>query len=315
MPDLVTLGLPVYNGERFLAQCLESLVRQTYRHCEIVVSDNASTDGTRAICEEFARRDRRLRYVRADRNRGTTWNHNRVFGLAHGALFKWCGADDAIAPHFVEACVTALERFPDAILAYPRTVVIDEAGEEIRRTTDRLPVDAPDPTVRFRSLLSALSVTQNVFYGVVRRDALARVRPLGVMLAADRCLLAELSLYGPFVEVPDHAMLRRQHVGNVRRSAEAERRQYDPTRTRSLTVRELRVLQSDLTAVLRCPLGPGARLRLLGVLVSWAVHARSTLIYEASAPLRRVWARVATRLAPSRIGAAQLIDAGDGNSA
>src|SRR5262249_44963466 len=125
---LVSIGLPVYNGERFLGTCLDSLLAQTYANLEIVISDNASTDGTPALCEEYAARDPRIRFVRSDRNRGAAWNHNQVASMARGVYFRWCGADDALDPRFIEACVATLESQRDAVLAFPLSIVIDETG-------------------------------------------------------------------------------------------------------------------------------------------------------------------------------------------
>jgi glycosyltransferase involved in cell wall biosynthesis len=293
-PPLVSLALPVYNGERFLSSCLQSLVEQTYDHCEIIISDNASTDGTQAICREFVRRNPRMRYVRAERNRGAAWNHNRVLELAHGSLFKWCGADDTIEPRFIEACVAALTEHTDAVLAYPRTLLIDDAGEVVDRTSTHLAVDSPDRVVRFGHLLSALHMTHNAFYGVMRTDAVRRVRPLRAMLAADRCLLAELALAGRFVDVQENLLLRRQHHANVRRSATQERDHYDPERWRPLRARELGALRAHVVSVLRSPLDVKTKARLLELVAVRAFHKRHTLAYEIGAPVAqsvRQWGR------------------------
>lgn len=289
---LVSVGLPVHNGERFLTACLDSLIAQTYPNCEIIVSDNASTDGTPRICEELARCHRHIRYVRADRNRGATWNHSRVLELARGVFFKWCGADDVVAPRFMLACVETLRTRPDAVLAFPRTVVIDVDGQPVRRTMDHLPVDSQDAVVRFRSLLSALSITQNVFYGVMRKDCLKRARPFGAFLAADRCLLAELALMGPFVEVPEYLMFRRQHTGNLTRTNEDEQRFYDPRTGRRFRPREWGVLREHLTSVVRAPLGSRTKLRLLSAVAAWVFTMREHLSCEARQQLVEVARRL-----------------------
>lgn len=278
---LVSLGLPVFNGERYLRACLDSLAGQTYTNCEIIVSDNASTDATPRICQDLARGDPRIRYSRADHNRGAGWNHNRVLELARGALFKWCGADDVLDPAFVRACVETLGARPDAVLAFPRTVVIDAADRPVRRTTDHLPVDSPDAVVRFRSVQSALSVTQNLHYGVIRKDCLQRARPLGAFLAADRCILAELALMGPFVEVPDYLLFRRVHTGNLTRTLEDEQRLYDPRTARPFRPREWRVLREHLSSVARARLDPLTKLRLLSAEALWAISKRGELSDEA----------------------------------
>lgn len=292
---LVSVGLPVYNGERFLSACLDSLVAQVYPNYEIIVSDNASTDATARICEEHARRDGRIRYVRADRNRGAAWNHNRVIELARGDFVKWCGADDVFHPSFLRACVDALQARPDAVLAFPRTVVIDEVGRPVNRTTDHLPVESPDVVVRFRSLLSALSVTQNLHYGVIRQASLHRVRPLGSFLAADRCFLGELALIGPFVEIPEYLMFRRQHTGNLQRTRVEEQRLYNPADDTRYRSRELRVLREHLTAIARASVSVGTKLRLLSGVACWAFAERLDMAYESRLLLRQAVRQLGSR--------------------
>jgi glycosyltransferase involved in cell wall biosynthesis len=271
---LVSIGLPVFNGEPFISDCIESLLGQSYPRLEIIISDNASTDATAQICEEFARRDSRIRLERQSRNRGAAWNHRRVFDLSRGEYFRWMGADDLITPEMVQVCVDGLIRNPQASLSIPRTVLIDALGSEVGRTSELLPVDSMDPAVRFRCLLSPISVTHSVQYGLIRRTALVKVRPLQSFLAADRCLVAELSLVGPFVNVPGFHLLRRQYAGNLARSVEELQRHADPARVRPARAREWRVLVSHLTAVGRSPQGVRSRIRLFGVVATWIWQSR-----------------------------------------
>jgi glycosyltransferase involved in cell wall biosynthesis len=274
---LVSVGLPVFNGAPYLESCLESLLAQTYRHFELIISDNASTDETVRICERYATRDSRIRFHRAERNRGAAWNHNHVRELARGTFFKWCGVDDLIAPRFLETCVDVLRRSPDAVLAYPMSVVIDETGETVARTADRLDLDALDPVIRFRSLLKPWSVTHNPFYGVMRTASLAAVRPIGTFFANDRSLLAELALRGPFVRVEEYLMYRRRHAY---RPPHVEGHFFDPDRARGYWAREWRMLREHVSSVLRTPGGVRAKLRLLGVAAAWALEQRAILIGE-----------------------------------
>jgi glycosyltransferase involved in cell wall biosynthesis len=180
------LGLPVFNGAQFLTSCLDSLLAQTYDNFELIISDNASSDETAAICESYAKRDSRIRYERLKSNRGAAWNHNHVLERARGVYFRWCGADDCIAPRFLEACVEALENRADAVLAYPLSVVIDGTDQPVDRTSDRMELDAADPVIRFAHLLDSWNSTHNPFYGVMRMTSLAGVRHLGTFLANDR---------------------------------------------------------------------------------------------------------------------------------
>ena len=85
---LVSIGLPVFNGEKSLSNALNSLLKQDYANLEIIISDNGSTDRTSQICKDFMQKDSRIKYYRSSENRGSNWNFNRVFELSSG---KYCG--------------------------------------------------------------------------------------------------------------------------------------------------------------------------------------------------------------------------------
>ena len=283
---LVTVGLPVFNGERFLRPCLDSLLAQSFTDFELIISDNASTDRTPEIIAEYAAYDPRIRFERSLKNEGAAWNHGRVLALARTRYFKWLGADDVCHPDFLQRCVTALEENADAVLAYPRTEVIDEHGAPVMRTAERLPVDSPDPVARFTALMSAISITHNPYYGVMRRDVLRSVRPQKSNLAADRCLLGRLALRGPFIEIADFLMYRRSHEGN-RRTHTDDQRFFHPEMPDIYRTREWRVLREHLRAIAKAPVWLPTKLRLFGRLAAWVVQQRVDLASEARAVLRR----------------------------
>jgi glycosyltransferase involved in cell wall biosynthesis len=108
-PPRVSIGLPVYNGERFLKDALDSILSQTYRDFELIISDNASSDHTEEICRRYAARDERVRYYRYDNNVGAARNFNRVFQLSRGEYFKWAAHDDICSPGFLQRCVKILD--------------------------------------------------------------------------------------------------------------------------------------------------------------------------------------------------------------
>src|SRR6185295_20414870 len=97
-PPRVSIGLPVFNGEQLLRQAVDSLLAQTFSDFELVISDNGSTDGTEAICREYAARDSRIRYLREPENRGGSWNFSRLPPLARGEYFRWSCHDDICEP-------------------------------------------------------------------------------------------------------------------------------------------------------------------------------------------------------------------------
>ena len=122
---LVSIGLPVFNGDRFLRESIDSLLAQSFSDFELVISDNASTDDTSAICEEYERADSRIRYVRNKTNIGGFRNHNKVFELSTGKYFAWASHDDIRLPKYIESCVEVLERSRETILCYTKTTIID----------------------------------------------------------------------------------------------------------------------------------------------------------------------------------------------
>src|SRR6516165_10797605 len=102
---LVSVGLFVYNGERFIEEALQSILNQTFTDFELIISDNASTDRTGEIAEAYAKRDDRIRYYRTEKNMGAGWNARRVYELATAKYFKQVAVDDLIEPDFLRRCV------------------------------------------------------------------------------------------------------------------------------------------------------------------------------------------------------------------
>src|ERR1700754_583434 len=93
----LSIGLPVYNSEDYLAESLEALLGQSFEDFELIISDNASTDGTADICRRYRGQDSRIRYIRQPRNIGGAPNHNFLVHEARGELFKWASHDDLYA--------------------------------------------------------------------------------------------------------------------------------------------------------------------------------------------------------------------------
>ena len=112
----LSIGLPVYNGEKYLAESLNALLGQSYEDFELIISDNASTDSTADICRQYAKQDARIRYIRQGHNIGLAPNHNFVFRESRGALFKWAASDDLYGRDLMQRCVTALDEHPDVVL-------------------------------------------------------------------------------------------------------------------------------------------------------------------------------------------------------
>jgi glycosyltransferase involved in cell wall biosynthesis len=213
----LSVGLPVYNGERYIGEAVESILSQTFEDFELIISDNASTDQTQRICEEYARGDRRVRYYRNEVNLGAGKNYNRVFELSSGEYFKWASHDDVCVPEFFMKCVAVLDKDPSIVLCYPKMVDIDGEG---RRLDDRNISHIPrsergaylKPHQRFRRLIRTDYTCEEVF-GLIRSAVLGKTRLFLNYADSDRTLLAELGLYGRFYEVPDVLFYHRLHMG------------------------------------------------------------------------------------------------------
>jgi glycosyl transferase family 2 len=268
---LVSLGLPVYNGANYLAQAVESLLQQTYPNWELILSDNGSTDATEAICRAFAVRDSRIRYHREPSNRGATWNFNRVVELARGPLFRWAAHDDVCAPELLERCVAALAANPRAVLCHPRTRVIGPVGELLGDYGIRLRTDADRVGPRFHDLICVDHACFPIF-GVIRMEVLKRTPLLGQYVGSDRNLLAELSMHGPFHEVPEFLFLRRDHPGTSTRQfpSAKDRRTWFKVEQRGPNLPTVRRAWGYLESIARAPLGPADRLICLGILGKWS---------------------------------------------
>ena len=97
----VSIGLPVYNGELFLKTAIDSLLNQSYSNFELIISDNNSTDSTQRICQEYAKNDDRIRYIKQEKNIGPYPNFYFVLSQSKGKYFMWAAADDFWEPDFI----------------------------------------------------------------------------------------------------------------------------------------------------------------------------------------------------------------------
>ena len=212
----LTIGLPVYNGENYLAEAIEALLGQTYENFELIIADNASTDTTPDICRRYVREDSRVRHLRHPKNIGLARNHNCLVTEARGELFKWASHDDLYGKDLLRLCVEALDERPDIVLAHSWTALIDGSGQVTRALQYGLDTGSPAPPVRFRSMLFELGGDDDS--GVIRMPVLRQTALNGSYYRADRTFVSELALAGPFYHVPDWLYFRRDHPERAARA-------------------------------------------------------------------------------------------------
>ncbi len=267
----LSIGLPVYNGERHISAALEALLGQTYEDFELIVSDNASTDGTSEICLRYARQDRRIRYIRQERNIGLVPNHIFVLKQARGELFKSAAHDDLYARDLLLRCVEALDDDPQAVLAHAWSAVVDSSGSVVGTFGPGGELNAPRAPDRLRSIL--YEGCHDYEYAVIRTSALRRMRPQGSYHLADRTFSVELALHGGFHQVEDWLYFRREHPDPLTQDVRERCTTLDPRRANRLRHPVVRLygeyVWAYLAAIRRAPLSTAERRECLGIVTRY----------------------------------------------
>ncbi|HYX30987.1 MAG TPA: glycosyltransferase family A protein [Pyrinomonadaceae bacterium] len=276
---LVNIGLAVFEEERFLRLTLQSLLAQDYPNFNLVICDNASTDGTRGICEEFAANDVRVQYYRAESNLGNIANFNRAFELAHGGkYFMWAGGHDLWEPAFISSAVAVLEANPEVILVYPRAILIDDEGRHHDAMPDDLDTRGLLPLSRYLKFIWNVQ-SCNMFHGLIRRDTLAQTELLRPTWGCDITLLSELALKGEFERLEQVMFYRRDFRPEEQEDVEQWKTRalkttegQQPSKRQTMTVEDLyrELRREQLRVITRSNLSPGDKLKARVQTIRWA---------------------------------------------
>jgi glycosyltransferase involved in cell wall biosynthesis len=271
----LSVGLPVYNGSTYVAESIEALLGQTFEDFELIISDNASTDDTGEICRSYQKLDSRIRYYRQPRNVGLAPNHNFCVEQARADLFKWAAGDDLYARDLLDTCVAALDEYPQVVLAHSFTAMIDGDGTVFQTNSYPLATSAPRAPDRFRSLLNDTGGDDDG--GVMRKAVLLRTAMKESYHHADRTIITEVGLHGPFYQVPAWLYFRRDHPERAERSHPGIRARcanMDPRRADRWRNPVPRLLAEYIWAyhrmIRRSPLTPTERLECYRHLAEWA---------------------------------------------
>jgi glycosyltransferase involved in cell wall biosynthesis len=207
----VSIGMPVFNGEKYIRFALDSILAQSFQCFELIISDNASTDRTQEICLEYVAKDKRIRYYRNKQNIGAARNHNRVFELSVGEYFKWAAHDDILAPDFLSQCLNVLDRDPSTVLCHSKTGRINERGELLGKYEPKIRYSSSKAHQRFGDSIAFSNDAWVLLFGLIRPNSLKMTRLFQSYIGSDRNLLAEISLTGRFYEIPNLLFFRREH--------------------------------------------------------------------------------------------------------
>ncbi len=268
----VSVGLPVYNGERFLAAAIDSVLQQTFSDFELILSDNGSTDSTAEICRRYQDEDPRVRFHRAETNLGAARNFGRVLELARGELFRWMAADDLLAPTCIERCVEALEVDPEAVLAHTDVRVIDGNGHLVLDYRYRPGFAGSDrPADRYLDVMLLDRWCTEIF-ALTRTGVLRSTRGMDRYIASDRILRAELALRGRYTIVPELLFFNRDHPERLVRAYPSHHMRagwFDTTLEGKRVLPHWRIMLEYIRCVQRAPITALEKARCHLVATRW----------------------------------------------
>jgi glycosyltransferase involved in cell wall biosynthesis len=258
----VTVGMPVYNGAKLLGLSIETILGQTFRDLELVISDNASTDASFAIAQSYAARDERVRVLRHPVNVGVTNNYSQLVHHARGEYFKWASASDLCDPTLIEKCVAALDAHPDVGLCCSRTrlfVGTPETGEEYDRDAQAL---ADDPVERFWHVFVHTGLN-NAINGLIRMTVLRETALIRPHYSSDITLLIEIALRSRIMELPECLFFRRfeRESATALQDAHSKRRYHFPGVGAAMYFQHWKRCWGYVSAIRRAPLTASQRWR------------------------------------------------------
>jgi glycosyltransferase involved in cell wall biosynthesis len=291
----VSIGLPVYNAVNYLDECISALLAQSFTDFQIIISDNASTDGTEKLCHEWCRRDERIRYVRQPVNRGSIWNHNQVFLLSQGEYFKWMGHDDLYASDWLEKCVQLLDKQPDVVWCHTQTLHIDFQGTVVPAHED--PAIPPgksahsllftggelppvtradsDPCKRFHAVILGTTWCADA-YGLIRSSVLKQTHLFPTCYGPEKVLMAELALFGRYSEIPEVLSYKRFHAEASSGSSDSKKKRgfVQGTKRKYLRSDRLTLLRGYCVAVWNSPLSVRQKIQCFGMIARYVLQVR-----------------------------------------
>jgi glycosyltransferase involved in cell wall biosynthesis len=203
--QLLSIGLPVRNAGSKVAGTIRSILGQTETDIELVITDNASTDDTEAVCRELARADDRIAYHRQAENIGLLNNFIFAMRTARGRYFRWIGDDDRLEPDYAARCLAEFAGDPRLVLVTTAISYTAEDGTVATEPYESTALRSDDPAVRFAELMRLLNASHlmiDPMYGMMRRDVVAAL-PRRNMLHEDEIFAGKLALAGPWGHVPE----------------------------------------------------------------------------------------------------------------
>lgn len=286
---LVSIGLPVYNGESYVAEAIQCVLDQTFSNWELIICDNHSNDRTLAICRRFADQDPRIRLYQNTRNMGVCFNYREVFRHSRAKYFKWMTHDDLFAPRFLETCVRELEEDKQIVLVFPKMRVVNADGQILRRQTYDLSVLEQSADARAEHFMKIAALGMDFIwlaYGLVRHDVLQQCGAMGLYAGADQVLLFKIAVRGSIKQIDEEMFFRREHpqAETCRRGSTVRERAKGAYAddNRRFVFPWCRILKEHLICVFKSPMSFWGRARCLAAILKrfsavWKLFAEEAI--------------------------------------
>jgi len=251
----VSIGMPVYNREKYVGASIEAHLNQTFGDFELILTDNCSTDRSEEVCRSYAEKDPRVKYYRNPVNLGAAGNYRRCWELSTGEYFRWNPSDDFISPNLLERAVDILDQDPSVFVAYPRTKLVDAAGNVTGDFEEGLHLMQDRPSERWKAVHKNLRLG-NLHYGLNRAEKFKNTGLLRNYSGGDFPLIAEMSLYGKFYEIQDAFFYRRMHeeASSALKSGADVMAFYDPKKREELFLYNWVHWGANLRSAARAPI-------------------------------------------------------------
>lgn len=267
---IITVGLPVYNGEKYIEQSIISILQQTDRNFELIICDNASTDNTQKLCEKYVSNDKRIKYLRNETNIGGRRNFNKVFRLSDSKYFRWQAADDFIAPTLHQECLSTLDNDDSVVLCFGNSNMVDSDSRKLYAIDDdKLNLLQESESERFIQCYENLGFMTQIF-GLVRTSALKQTDLLGNFTAADYNLILELSILGKIKKINSLLFYRRMHEEASswkRTDIDWQKKFYDPESKKNSNPNLLKRYIALYKYVLTAPIASTHKIKIIKFLI------------------------------------------------
>ncbi len=207
---LVSIAMTVFNAKPYLAKTLSSLLNQEYTNFELIISDNASEDGSGEICQEFANRDNRIKYYRNTTNMGPARNSYKAVDLCSGDFIMPAADHDLYHPAFISSLLGLLQQDESVVLAYPRSIYIDEDDQAIELMPDVVDTSGLSTCQRISKIIWECG-WMNMVYGLYRSTVFKTVWHTHPTIGPDHIIIAKLSLLGSIAQFNEPLFFRRRN--------------------------------------------------------------------------------------------------------